>query len=86
MESVELLAMAFNKYVAICNPLSYKSILIISLVLKNGLLALKRTAGLMLPLPFLLSPAVLLLPHHFPLLLQTHGGGGGTGLCQHHGQ
>ncbi|KAM6099595.1 LOW QUALITY PROTEIN: olfactory receptor 51H1-like [Theristicus caerulescens] len=55
LELVELLAMAFKKYVAICNPLSYSSILTTSLVVKNGLLALARAAGLMLPLPFLLS-------------------------------
>ncbi|KAK4829184.1 LOW QUALITY PROTEIN: hypothetical protein QYF61_002449 [Mycteria americana] len=53
MVSVELLAMAFNKYVAICNLLSYK-LHPDHLPVKNGLLALVRAARLMLPLPFLL--------------------------------
>ncbi|NWH55235.1 O52K1 protein, partial [Fregata magnificens] len=44
VESVELLAMAFNRYVAICDPLSYK-LHPISLVVENGLLALARAAG-----------------------------------------
>ncbi|XP_009864603.1 PREDICTED: LOW QUALITY PROTEIN: olfactory receptor 52K2-like [Apaloderma vittatum] len=45
--------MAFNKYFAICSPFIHNSILTISLVVKNGLLALARVAGLMLPLLFL---------------------------------
>ncbi|KAM9300301.1 LOW QUALITY PROTEIN: uncharacterized protein RDI95_015639 [Morus bassanus] len=53
VESVELLDTAFNKYVATCNFLSYSWILTLSLVVRNGLLALARAAGLM-SLPFLL--------------------------------
>ncbi|NXA56277.1 O52K1 protein, partial [Nothocercus julius] len=54
IESAVLLAMAFDRYVAVCNPLRYNSILTSSLIVKIGLLALLRASGLMLPLPFLL--------------------------------
>ncbi|XP_053161944.1 olfactory receptor 52K1-like [Hemicordylus capensis] len=54
MESAVLLAMAFDRYVAICHPLRYNAILTSSLVAKMGLVALGRAVLLMLPLPFLL--------------------------------
>ncbi|XP_070605471.1 olfactory receptor 52K1-like [Erythrolamprus reginae] len=54
MESAVLLAMSFDRYVAVCHPLRYHSILTHSLVAKAGLVALVRAVGLMLPLPFLL--------------------------------
>ncbi|XP_067403120.1 olfactory receptor 52K1-like [Emydura macquarii macquarii] len=54
MESAVLLAMAFDRYVAICNPLRYATILTNSVIAKIGLAALTRAVLLMVPLPFLL--------------------------------
>ncbi|XP_006126626.1 olfactory receptor 52K1-like [Pelodiscus sinensis] len=53
MESALLLAMAFDRYVAICNPLRYATILTNSVIVKIGLAALVRAVVLMAPLPFL---------------------------------
>nr|XP_006126625.1 olfactory receptor 52K1-like [Pelodiscus sinensis] len=55
MESAVLLAMAFDRYVAICNPLRYATILTNSVIVKIGLAALARAVVLMTPLPFLLQ-------------------------------
>ncbi|KAM7179304.1 olfactory receptor 52K1-like [Macrochelys suwanniensis] len=54
MESALLLAMAFDRYVAICNPLRYATILTNSVIARIGLAALARAVLLMVPLPFLL--------------------------------
>ncbi|KAM7179302.1 olfactory receptor 52K1-like [Macrochelys suwanniensis] len=54
MESAVLLAMAFDRYVAICNPLRYATILTNSMIGKIGLAALARAVLLTVPLPFLL--------------------------------
>ncbi|XP_077197187.1 olfactory receptor 52K1-like [Paroedura picta] len=54
MESTVLLAMAFDRYVAICQPLRYNTILTRSLIVKFGLMTLARGVLLVSPLPFLL--------------------------------
>ncbi|CAM4353600.1 unnamed protein product [Lepidochelys kempii] len=53
MESGILVAMAFDRYVAICHPLRHSSILTNSVVAKIGLAVLLRSGIFALPYPFL---------------------------------
>ncbi|XP_044882640.1 olfactory receptor 52E4-like [Mauremys mutica] len=53
MESGILVAMAFDRYVAICNPLRYSMILKNSVVAKIGLAVVLRSGIITLPYPFL---------------------------------
>ncbi|KAM9173758.1 olfactory receptor 52P1-like [Pangshura tecta] len=55
MQSAVLVTMAFDRYVAICNPLRYATILTNARIAKLGLLGLIRAVLFILPLPLLLS-------------------------------
>nr|XP_014432520.1 olfactory receptor 52E2-like [Pelodiscus sinensis] len=54
-QSAVLVAMAFDRYMAICNPLRYATILSNAQIAKLGLVGLTRAVLLMLPLPLLLG-------------------------------
>ncbi|XP_067408132.1 olfactory receptor 52K1-like [Emydura macquarii macquarii] len=54
IESGVLVAMAYDRYVAICNPLRYVTILTNSVIAKIGLAALARGVLIVVPLLFLL--------------------------------
>ncbi|XP_069737744.1 olfactory receptor 52K2-like [Phaenicophaeus curvirostris] len=55
VESGVLLAMSFDRYVAICNPLRYSIVLTSSRTVRIGLLCVARGAGVMTPLMCLLT-------------------------------
>uniref|UniRef100_A0A8C4WGQ4 Olfactory receptor n=1 Tax=Gopherus evgoodei TaxID=1825980 RepID=A0A8C4WGQ4_9SAUR len=55
IESSVLLLMAFDRFIAICNPLRYASILTPPRITKMGLVLLLRGVALAFPLPFLLK-------------------------------
>ncbi|XP_034642905.1 olfactory receptor 52D1-like [Trachemys scripta elegans] len=66
MQSAILVAMAFDRYIAICNPLRYDTIFTNARIAKLGLLGLIRTVLFVLPLPLLLSRQPFCANHIIP--------------------
>ncbi|XP_053312726.1 olfactory receptor 52P1-like [Spea bombifrons] len=55
MESMVLLAMAFDRYVAICHPLRYTTILTNQTIIRIGILAITRAFLITAPCPLLIN-------------------------------
>uniref|UniRef100_A0A8C0GV61 G-protein coupled receptors family 1 profile domain-containing protein n=1 Tax=Chelonoidis abingdonii TaxID=106734 RepID=A0A8C0GV61_CHEAB len=66
MHSAVLVIMAFDRYVAICNPLRYTTILTNARIAKLGLVGLIRAVLCILPLPLLLSRQPFCAKHIIP--------------------
>ncbi|EMP23830.1 Putative olfactory receptor 52P1 [Chelonia mydas] len=66
MHSAVLMTMAFDRYVAICNPLRYATILTNARIAKLGLVCLMRAFLFVLPLPLLLSRLPFCANHIIP--------------------
>ncbi|XP_044858032.1 putative olfactory receptor 52P1 [Mauremys mutica] len=69
MQSAVLVTMAFDRYVAICNPLRYATILTNVRIAKLGLVGLTRAVFFILPMPLLVSRlpfcANRIIPHTY---------------------
>ncbi|CAM4327801.1 unnamed protein product [Lepidochelys olivacea] len=69
MHSAVLVTMAFDRYVAVCNPLRYATILTNARIAKLGLVCLTRAVLFILPMPLLLSRqpfcANRIIPHTY---------------------
>ncbi|XP_037745725.1 putative olfactory receptor 52P1 [Chelonia mydas] len=66
MHSSILVTMAFDRYVAICNPLRYATILTNARIAKLGLVGLTRAVLFILPAPLLLSRQPFCANHVIP--------------------
>ncbi|ELR55994.1 hypothetical protein M91_16851, partial [Bos mutus] len=66
MESTVLLAMAFDRYVAICHPLRYTTVLTDTIIVRIGVVAMVRGSILMLPCPFLIQRLSFCQSHVIP--------------------
>ncbi|XP_058402259.1 olfactory receptor 52P1 [Diceros bicornis minor] len=66
MESTVLLAMAFDRYVAICHPLRYATILTNTIIARIGVVAIVRGSMLMLSCPFLIGRLSFCQSHVIP--------------------
>ncbi|KAM9170888.1 olfactory receptor 52P1-like [Pangshura tecta] len=66
MHSAVLVTMAFDRYVAICNPLRYTIIVTNARIAKLGLVGFLRAFLLILPLPLLLSRQPFCANHIIP--------------------
>ncbi|XP_024058258.2 putative olfactory receptor 52P1 [Terrapene carolina triunguis] len=66
MHSAVLVTMAFDRYIAICSPLRYATILTNSRIAKLGLVGLMRAVLCTLPLPLLLSRLPFCSNHIIP--------------------
>ncbi|XP_028717389.1 putative olfactory receptor 52P1 [Peromyscus leucopus] len=68
VRSALLVAMAFDRFVAVCEPLRYNTILSHSLVGRVGLVALTKGVILILPMPLLLQRLTfchMIIPHTY---------------------
>ncbi|XP_030401134.1 putative olfactory receptor 52P1 [Gopherus evgoodei] len=66
MQSAVFVAMAFDRYVAICNPLRYATVLTKARIAKLGLVGLIRAVLIVLPMPLLLSRQPFCANHIIP--------------------
>ncbi|XP_039375173.1 putative olfactory receptor 52P1 [Mauremys reevesii] len=66
LHSAILVTMAFDRYVAICNPLRYATIVTNARIAKLGLVGLIRAVLLILPMPLLLSRLPFCANHIIP--------------------
>ncbi|XP_005380557.1 PREDICTED: putative olfactory receptor 52P1 [Chinchilla lanigera] len=66
MESTVLLAMAFDRYVAVCHPLRYATVLSDAIIARIGVVAMERGSLLMLPCPFLIGRLSVCQSHGIP--------------------
>ncbi|XP_050821049.1 olfactory receptor 52E2-like [Gopherus flavomarginatus] len=72
MHSAVLVTMAFDRYVAICNPLRYTIVLTNTRIAKLGLLGLIRAVLFIMPLPLLLSQQPFCANHIIPYTQCEH--------------